>query len=881
MNLLFLFYFIFLAGNKKNDILPYELKKFHINKISLTPYPLIKSPLFTENKDYLKILKNPQAKLTPIPLVTEPQRIDKFCKEIACQIYKGCEFFFLPYNICVIETPAGKMIFVTDYKVRICFTFEGAEDIGWFGEFGTQPHQFKGNIDIDGKFPYFYISDPGNGRISMWEIKILEIPVSWGKIKIPVPYFLKTFGEGILITPWGIDYSDNGTPEIQEDDKLFVTDMSKRKIFKFTYDGIVVDSFGKYGYVCGSPRRWGKMLFFVAPQDVVVGKENGVNNNIIYVSDPGNGRIVMFKDSSGVKKIINSFNFFEKRRRIGKRHGLPFMIDVDDAGFVYASVRHDKIIKFYPDLSDTVWTYGENGIGLGKFNYLTGIHIYKDKLFAAEKWGPKSGIMAFQIGEITDNIPPECKIISPPDSTFVNGKIKICGRVKDNSYLKYYYIWIKNTKDSLVYASFGTQEKINEPLAIFNADSVEEGLYKIILIASDFSNNISTDEVLIYAGEPKPVLKIGEKGLNPSQLRLPCDVAVDSQFIYIADSQNDRVQKFNKYGNFILTFGKHGKNKGEFIQPDFISYYKNKLFVSDRNNSRIEIFDLKGNYLFEFGGPHIFNQTGGVSFDKNGNIYISDIHHHRINVFDQQGNYIRSFGEYGDTTGKLNQPHGIFILDTLIYIANRQNNRVEVFNINGKFKKTIGKEGVERGEFSHPYDIVIDMDSSLYVSDQHNNRIQKFDKFGNVLLNIYGKKLENGLKQPKGLSIDKKFLYVTDTYNDRVVLFPLKIGYSIDSLAKYDVKPGDMIIVYEDGKIYFVLNIQEEKGIKRLGGITKSFVELSIVDVSGRKIDYLIKGFYPPGKIRIKLDKKIPSGTYFIEGKISQNKIRKKFVFLK
>ncbi len=65
-----------------------------------------------------------------------------------------------------------------------------------------------------------------------------------------------------------------------------------------------------------------------------------------------------------------------------------------------------------------------------------------------------------------------------------------------------------------------------------------------------------------------------------------------------------------------------------------------------------------------------------------------------------------------------------------------------------------------------------------------------------------------------------------------------------------------MIIVYEDGKIYFVLNIQEEKGIKRLGGITKSFVELSIVDVSGRKIDYLIKGFYPPGKIRIKLDKK-------------------------
>ncbi|MEO0295585.1 MAG: hypothetical protein ABIM85_06140 [candidate division WOR-3 bacterium] len=92
MNFLLLFFLIFTLKDKKRDIVPYELKKFHINEISLTPYPLIKSPLFTENKDYLKILKNPQAKLTPIPLVTEPQRIDKFCKEIACQIYSSVSF---------------------------------------------------------------------------------------------------------------------------------------------------------------------------------------------------------------------------------------------------------------------------------------------------------------------------------------------------------------------------------------------------------------------------------------------------------------------------------------------------------------------------------------------------------------------------------------------------------------------------------------------------------------------------------------------------------------------------------------------------------------------------------------------------------------------
>ncbi len=860
------------------------------------------SPLLLDYPYSFENFSSPESKLIPKKIWNDPE-IWKFTKGVANEYFETALFRGLnrvaaaefEYKILIRDWTGGwrykpmrgKVIMFSDIQLsRLIWHVKGSRAILAYGEYGKGVGKFKYPQGIEIVFPHVFVADPGNRRVVHLKFKLLPE----GSLAHGYPYALewvgvieKRNGKNLFapFSPSDIAYSNNGTPDDSTDDLIYVGSINDNFILKFRFNDLeLLGQIGFYEELFDDIQYYPFIPSIYGPVSIAIGQNQGKHTNEIYATG-------YFKNE--IYRIIDSLDY-NGRVRVKKLKlpGQPISIQTDYWGYVYvADKTNDKIIKIYPDLHDTIWTYGGHGFGVGKFNKIRDIYILGGQVVVTESWTDNSGISYFWIqGIFEDNTPPKAKILSPPDSTYINGEISVIGKVEDN-------IGIKGWTLSLIpYSNFQTSEFLNsgsgeilyDTLFLWNTDSFSQGLYYLILNAEDEYGNFASDTHLLYIGEPPPVLTISGKGKEPGKFRLPCDVTVDSEFIYIADSQNDRIQKFKKTGEFVWTIGKTGKNKGEFIQPDFISYFEGKIFVSDRNNSRVQVFDTKGNYLTEFGGKNLFNQTGGIAFDKDKNIYVSDIHNHRINVFDSLFNYKGSFGEYGDTLGKFNQPHGIFILDTLIYIVDRQNNRVQVFNLEGKFIKVMGEEGSERGKFSHPYDLVIDRDTSLYVSDQHNNRIQKFDKFGNVLLEIYGEKLNDSLKQPKGLSIDEKFLYVMDTYNNRLVLFPLKIGYGVDSLAKYNVKPGDMLVLYDKGKIYFILNIKGEgKEIKTFGGSGsgKGYVEIKIFDILGRRMGYLLKGFYPEGKMKVLLNKDLKTGVYFLKGEISGNRVRKKFIIFR
>ncbi len=85
-------------------------------------------------------------------------------------------------------------------------------------------------------------------------------------------------------------------------------------------------------------------------------------------------------------------------------------------------------------------------------------------------------------------------------------------------------------------------------------------------------------------------------------LEFPSDIAIDSKNdIYIADSHNHRVLKFNSSGNIILSFGKQGKEHGEFLYPQSITIDRfDNIFISDLNNNRIQLFSPAGDHCFSF-----------------------------------------------------------------------------------------------------------------------------------------------------------------------------------------------------------------------------------------------------------------------------------------
>jgi streptogramin lyase len=91
----------------------------------------------------------------------------------------------------------------------------------------------------------------------------------------------------------------------------------------------------------------------------------------------------------------------------------------------------------------------------------------------------------------------------------------------------------------------------------------------------------------------------GGSGTEPGKLNRPYGVFVDgSGSIYVADSYNHRIQKFDAGGNLVLAFGSAGTGPGEFLQPrDVVVNSEGRIYVADTNNHRIQEFDAQGRFI--------------------------------------------------------------------------------------------------------------------------------------------------------------------------------------------------------------------------------------------------------------------------------------------
>ena len=135
----------------------------------------------------------------------------------------------------------------------------------------------------------------------------------------------------------------------------------------------------------------------------------------------------------------------------------------------------------------------------------------------------------------------------------------------------------------------------------------------------------------------------------------PGGVAVDSlENVYVTDTYNNRVQKFDSEGNFILTWGRVGADDGRFNQPSGITIdADDNIYVVDANTSRVQKFDTNGTFLTKWGtfgsANGQFNTPMGITTDAVGNVYVADSGNHRIQKFTSSGVFISKFGSFGDT----------------------------------------------------------------------------------------------------------------------------------------------------------------------------------------------------------------------------------------
>lgn len=106
------------------------------------------------------------------------------------------------------------------------------------------------------------------------------------------------------------------------------------------------------------------------------------------------------------------------------------------------------------------------------------------------------------------------------------------------------------------------------------------------------------DRVYLLDQGLKIKFKFGGPGKGEGEFYGPHGICFDDRGnMYVVDSGNHRVQKFDDAGKFILQFGEKGEYEKQLSNPTDIVYSKNRLYVTDTDNKRIAAYDDSGNFI--------------------------------------------------------------------------------------------------------------------------------------------------------------------------------------------------------------------------------------------------------------------------------------------
>ena len=140
------------------------------------------------------------------------------------------------------------------------------------------------------------------------------------------------------------------------------------------------------------------------------------------------------------------------------------------------------------------------------------------------------------------------------------------------------------------------------------------------------------------------IVSIGGYGWSESSFDRPISIITNTLSVYVADENNDRVQRFDKDLNFLSLYtGSLENGSIEFAYPISVEISSiGDLYILENDNNRILKFNLTGEYLTEIGGNDAgmfaLNNPTDFSIDRRNDIYVLD--NNSIKVFDQFGNGI-------------------------------------------------------------------------------------------------------------------------------------------------------------------------------------------------------------------------------------------------
>jgi len=257
------------------------------------------------------------------------------------------------------------------------------------------------------------------------------------------------------------------------------------------------------------------------------------------------------------------------------------------------------------------------------------------------------------------------------------------------------------------------------------------GARKVMVITTLAASAVLVASAMAAGGGYKVLGKFGKTGTGNGQFATSSNgIAIDGAgLLYIADTDNNRVQVLSKTGAFLRKWGTIGGGNGQFLRAEDVAVSADgTVWVADDGNSRVQAFSGAGAFKMSIATPS--EAARGVAVDADGNVYVS--------VEGGRNGGYRKFTSAGEPVGGLNaagnyradeievSPDGSIYL--LTSATQTDDDRVRHFSADGK---QLASWKLTRGDGTRG--IGVDRDCNLWAGDVSQGGITKYSPSGKRL----------------------------------------------------------------------------------------------------------------------------------------------------
>ncbi len=374
--------------------------------------------------------------------------------------------------------------------------------------------------------------------------------------------------------------------------------------------------------------------------------------------------------------------------------------------------------------------------------------------------------------------------------------------------------------------------------------SIDVARYRIVKI--DRSTGLIVDEVG------------GLRSTQPGLLAAARAIALDAAGnVYIADTPNNRIQKFTNDLDFVKAFGANGTGPGQFDQVYGIDIGLGKnaagevveLIYAVDGDGRLSKWTLDGTFISFFAPGSPLNQPRMTEVHPVTNdLYVVNARDREVVVYDIDGNERFRFGEGGTGPGQLKgDPRGIAIdpAGSLVYISDEGNHRVQVFDAaTGGFDSIIEAPIGDQYYFVDARGLTVAPDGTLVVSDEWDYSLKEFDTSTQTPTRklFGGGPPLAGVNSPRGMDLDSTGrVYVSDWWNQRI------LRVNADGSDPYVW--GFRGTVEEPGSVNFAWDVALQPGTDRVFLANRESHEIEVFESDGTYVNRFGTRGTGPGQV--------------------------------